>query len=140
MSTEQKTKKPYYRPKKSKSKSVIEDLNILPATQEEIKEEPQIDSISELKNYVKEAQLVLDNLKESFAKDLSELGSKLETVNIENTELVNRNTDLNKALAYKDKIINNLKQEANSLSEKVTSLEKTVKELKNRNWFQRLFN
>ena len=141
--SEQKTKKSYYRSRKSKSKNVVSEgtelLNMAPT--EQIQEVefgnetlPEVqETSSKLEADLVEVEQTITNLKESFSKDLADLGSKLEAVNKENTDLVLKNTNLNKTLVYKDKLIDSLKKENLLLEEKLHTLE-------NRNWFQRLFS
>ena len=141
--SEQKTKKSYYRSRKSKSKNVVSEgtelLNM--ASTEQIQEvefetetSPEVqETSSKLESDLAEVEQTITNLKESFSKDLADLGSKLEAVNKENTDLELKNTNLNKTLVYKDKLIDSLKKENLLLEEKLHTLE-------NRNWFQRLFS
>jgi hypothetical protein len=141
--SEQKTKKSYYRSRKSKSKNVVSEgtelLNMAPTEQiQEVEFEtetsPEVqETSSKLESDLAEVEQTITNLKESFSKDLADLGSKLEAVNIENTDLVLKNTNLNKTLVYKDKLIDTFKKENLLLEEKLHTLE-------NRNWFQRLFS
>jgi hypothetical protein len=139
--SEQKTKKSYYRSRKSKSKNVVSEgaelLNMAP-TQEiqevEFETSPEVqETSSKLESDLAEVEQTITNLKESFSRDLADLGSKLEAVNKENTDLELKNTNLNKTLVYKDKLIDSLKKENLLLEEKLHTLE-------NRNWFQRLFS
>jgi predicted nuclease with TOPRIM domain len=141
--SEQKTKKSYYRSRKSKSKNVVSEgtelLNMAPTEQiQEVEFEtetsPEVqETSSKLESDLAEVEQTITNLKESFSRDLADLGSKLEAVNKENTDLVLKNTNLNKTLVYKDKLIDSLKKENLLLEEKLHTLE-------NRNWFQRLFS